>query len=186
MKQYIRCKACGYIMEAGKVGDLCPACGVPAKAFEPYKETISEQRKRILDLHIHPIVVHLAQAIAPMLLVLAAALAIIGEGPLRTALLAATRVLAAFLPFAVVLAFAAGLIDGRLRFRKVTTPLLKRKILIGILFFAASLASAALALFTGIEGAIVAPFILVQVLSLAAAVILGYSGFGLVFSRFPG
>jgi hypothetical protein len=186
MKQYVRCKACGYIMEASKVGELCPACGVPSKAFEPYEERISEERKRILDLHIHPIVVHLAQALAPLLVVLAAALALLGEGSLKAALLDTARVLAAFLPVAVVLAFAAGLIDGNLRFHKVTTPLLVRKMIAGALFFVVSLAAAALALFTGLEAATLAAFAFLELLSLAAAVTLGHWGFGLLSSRFPG
>jgi hypothetical protein len=186
MKEYVRCKACGYIMEASRLKDVCPACGVPAKVFEPYKETISEDRKRILDLHIHPIVVHLAQGFAPTLVVLAAALAVIGEGGLRSAILDTTRVLAALLPAAVVLAFAAGIFDGNLRFHKVTTPLLVRKMIFGALFFAASLAGAALALFTGLDGSTIAPFAILEILSLVAAVLLGNWGFGLLSSRFPG
>ena len=35
MKKYVRCKACGYIMEEGKVGDRCPACGAPRAALVP-------------------------------------------------------------------------------------------------------------------------------------------------------
>ena len=152
MKQYVRCKACGYIMEADKVGKLCPACGVPAKAFEPYEERISEKRKRVLDLHIHPIVVHLAQGLAPLIVLFAIVLAILGEGALKTTLVQATRVLAAFLPLSVILAFAAGLIDGNLRFHKVTTPLLVKKMIFGALFFVLSLGAAALALFVGLDG----------------------------------
>jgi len=187
MKQYLRCKACGYIMEASKLGDVCPACGVPSKAFEPYEEKISEGRKRMLDMHMHPIVVHLAQAIVPMLLALSAALLVLGEGRLKTALLHTTLVLASFLPFTVLMAFAAGLFDGKLRFRKVTTPLLLRKIVVGSVFFAASVGGAALAFFAGLHApAIIAAFGFIQVVSLGAAVILGYSGFGLLSSKLPG
>ena len=187
MKEYVRCKACGYIMEASKLKDLCPACGVPAKVFEPYTETISEERKRILDLHIHPIVIHLAQAFSPVLVVFAAALAIVtGESVFRTSLLDATRVLAVLLPPAVVLAFAAGVFDGNLRFHKATTPLLIRKMIVGALFFAFSLAAAALALFTALDSATLLPFAVLELLSLASAVLLGNWGFGLLSSRFPG
>jgi hypothetical protein len=187
MKEYVRCKACGYIMEASKLKDVCPACGVPAKVFEPYKETISEERKRILDFHLHPIVVHLAQGFAPVLVVFAAALAIFsGESAFRSLLLDATRVLAALLPPAVILAFAAGLFDGNLRFHKVTTPLLVRKMIFGALFFAFSLAGCAMAVLTGLDGSTLAAFAFFEVLSLAAAVLLGNWGFGLLSSRFPG
>jgi hypothetical protein len=186
MRQYVVCKACGYIMEARKLGELCPACGVPAKAFEPYTERISEKRKRILDLHIHPIVVHLPQAITPMLILLALALAFLAEGRVRTALLDTTRVLSVFLPFSVVLAFAAGVYDGTLRFHKVTTPLLIRKMAVGAIFLAASLAAGFLALYTDLDALAVALFALIQLVALVAAVILGYTGFGLLSSRFPG
>jgi hypothetical protein len=187
MKQFVQCKACGYIMEASKVGALCPACGVPAKAFEPYTERISEERKRILDLHIHPIVVHLAQAIVPMLLFLVAVLFVVGEGRLREAIRDTAMVLAAFLPFAVILAFAAGLFDGRLRFHKVTTPLLRLKMLVGFLFFAASVGGALIAVLTGLDAsAQLAAFAAIQLGALGAAVFLGQAGFSLLSSRFPG
>ncbi len=186
MKDYVRCKACGYIMEASKLGELCPACGVSAKVFEPYKENISEKRKRILDLHIHPIVVHLPQAIVPMLIVLAAAMLFLVEGRVRTALLDTTRVLSIFLPFSVVLAFAAGIYDGKLRFRKVTTPLLIRKMIVGSLFLVATLGAGFLSLYTDLDGLAMAGFAILQVFSLGAAVVLGMAGFGLLSSRFPG
>ncbi len=187
MKQYVRCKACGYIMEADKVRDVCPACGVPAKAFEPYEEKISEKRKKVLDLHIHPIVVHLSQAMAPMLVVFAAALALLGEGIVKTALLQTSLVLAVCLPLSVILSVAAGLYDGNLRFRKVTTPLLVRKIFVGSAFFVVSTLAAILALFSGLASPLaLSGFAVLEIASLVAAVLLGNMGFGLLFSRFPG
>ena len=38
MANLIRCKACGYVTREGKIKDVCPACGVPAKMFEPYTD----------------------------------------------------------------------------------------------------------------------------------------------------
>ncbi len=186
MKEYMRCKSCGYIMEARRVGKVCPACGVPAKMFEPYAEKVSAKRKRILDLHIHPIVVHLPQAFAALLIVLAAALAIFGESAFRTVLFDTTRLLAALLPLSVVAAFAAGLLDGKTRFRRVTTPILVRKMVTGALFFATSFAAAALALFTPLDMTTIAAFAFLELLSFVAAVLLGYWGFGLIFASFPG
>ena len=49
-------------MEAGKLGDVCPACGLPRKVFEPYRERVSINRLRLLNLDLHPIVIHLSQA----------------------------------------------------------------------------------------------------------------------------
>jgi rubredoxin len=186
MKQYVKCKACGYIMEASKVKTLCPACGVPAKLFEPYEERIDEKRKRLLDLHIHPIIVHIPQAFSATLVVLAAGLAILSDGSLRTVLFNSTQFLAILLPFAVAASFAAGALDGKTRFRKLTTPLLVRKMVIGAIFFAASLAAAALALFTPLISPSLAPFAILELFSLLCAIRLGYLGFGLLSSRFPG
>ena len=58
--------------ELHKVG-VCPACGMPAGAFEPYRERVSDYRKLILDLDIHPIAIHLSQTfvgLAPLLIIL--------------------------------------------------------------------------------------------------------------------
>ncbi len=49
-------------MEAGKLGDVCPACGLPRKVFEPYRERVSINRLRLLNLDMHPIAIHLSQA----------------------------------------------------------------------------------------------------------------------------
>ena len=48
MANLIRCKACGYVTCEGKIKDVCPACGVPAKMFEPYTDPVSEKRRRFL------------------------------------------------------------------------------------------------------------------------------------------
>jgi rubredoxin/small-conductance mechanosensitive channel len=187
MKTYVKCKACGYIMEAGKVGDKCPACGVPAKQFEPWEEKLSPSRKRILDLHIHPVIVHMPQAFAAFLVVIAAALAIFGEGEPRASLLGCARVLGAMLPLTVIAAMAAGIFDGKVRFRRVNTPLLIRKMIFGALFFAMSFAAAFLALFTGLENTTtLLPFAVLEALSLFCGALLGIWGSGLMNAKFPG
>ena len=187
MRTYVRCKACGYIMETGRLKERCPACGVPAKQFEPYEEKVSEKRKRILDLHIHPVIVHLPQAFSAFLVVLAAVLALLGEGDLRRTFLSCARVLAGVLPLSVVAAFAAGLLDGKIRFRRVTTPILVRKMVTGALFFATSFAAAFLALFTGLDGASgLLPFAVLSLLSLGTASLLGVWGSSLMNAKFPG
>ena len=94
--------------------------------------------------------------------------------------------LGAFLPIAVIAAFVAGIIDGNLRFHKVTTPLLIRKMVFGALFFRDLAGGPALALFTGLDATTLAPFAVLEILSLVAAVLLGTWGFGLLSSRFPG
>ena len=70
MANLIRCKACGFVTDQGKIKDVCPACGVPAKMFEPYTHPVSLKRRRILDLHTHPVMVHFPQAFALTLFLL--------------------------------------------------------------------------------------------------------------------
>ena len=73
MKELVRCRPCGFVMEADKLGDVCPACGLPRKVFEPYRERVSRNRLRLLNLDLHPIVIHLSQALViaiPLLVIL--------------------------------------------------------------------------------------------------------------------
>jgi rubredoxin len=44
MKELVRCRPCGFVMDADKLGDVCPACGLPRKVFEPYRERVSLNR----------------------------------------------------------------------------------------------------------------------------------------------
>jgi rubredoxin len=60
MKELIRCKACGYVMEADKLKDVCPACGMSSRVFEPYRERVALNRLFILSLDLHPIAIHLS------------------------------------------------------------------------------------------------------------------------------
>jgi rubredoxin len=133
MKNLIRCKACGYIIEANKLGDRCPACGVPKTGFEPYADNVSSSRRRILNLFLHPISVHFPQAFAVLLVFLHVA-TLLPHGILRNTMFSGIKVLAFFLPFSVIAAFFTGLVDGKLRFKKLSPPHLKRKIFVGTLF----------------------------------------------------
>jgi rubredoxin len=186
MANLIRCKACGYITEEGKIKDVCPACGVPAKMFEPYTDPLSEKRRRILDLHIHPIIVHFPQAFAFTLFVLAV-LSFVAPPQINEALHYTIQVISSALPFFLILALLTGLIDGKTRFRKVTTPFLKKKIIIGLIFFITSIALVVVA-FTQQLSAIsaMALFIFLTIMALGCAVSLGLIGGRLVDAKLPG
>jgi hypothetical protein len=186
MSTLVRCKACGYIMEAALLGELCPACGVPAKQFEPHDDHVKESRRRLMDLHIHPVIVHAPQAFALALLVLTPLIAFVG-GELRTLFVHTAVVLGTALPFTVLAAFLSGLFDAKLRFRKTTAPLLQRKKLLGILFFVTSLGVAALVLWTPLDSGLwLGLFGLASALSLAAGAVLGLLGTPLLVAKFPG
>lgn len=186
MANLIRCKACGYVTKEGKVKDICPACGVPAKMFAPYTDPVSENRRLILDLHAHPIMVHFPEAFSITLFLLAA-LSYFAPGAIKEALFVSIQVISLPLPFFVILAIITGLFDGKIRFRKVTTPLLKKKIIIGLLFLIISIALAFVAFSGGLS---ISPmreyFVLLSIVAVACGAGLGLLGGHLMDAKFPG
>ena len=186
MTKLIRCKACGYITEEGKIKDVCPACGVPAKMFEPYTDPLSEKRRRMLDLHIHPIVVHFPQAFALTLFGLAFLFFVVPP-PIQNAFYYTMLVISFFLPFVVVLSFLTGLFDAKTRFRKMTTPFLKKKIIIGLIFFITSIALVAVAFTQQLSAiSVMALFTFLTIMAVGCAVSLGLIGGRLADAKFPG
>lgn len=186
MKELVRCKSCGFIMEKGKLHGKCPACGVSDKMFEPYSEKIAPLRKFILSLDIHPVLVHFPQAFTATVLLLSL-LAMVVQGRIREQIVCADEVLGIALPFTVLLAFCAGLLDGKTRFRRVTTPLLVRKMVFGSLFFLLSCAIFAAILAMSLDT--LSALLSIAVLSLVAlgcAAYLGMMGVSLLNSKFPG
>jgi O-antigen/teichoic acid export membrane protein len=97
------------------------------------------------------------------------------------------QVISFFLPLVVVLSFLTGLFDGKTRFRKVTTPFLKKKIIIGLIFFITSIALVVVA-FTQQLSAIsaMALFTFLTIMAVVCAVSLGLIGGRLVDAKFPG
>jgi uncharacterized membrane protein len=185
MNNFIKCKACGYVMKAGKVKDVCPACGVPAKAFEPYKDPLSEKRSRLLELHLHPILVHFPQSFAsliPFLLVCGWLL----PGPFRNELLTAASVLIYLLPLTIIPAILAGFVDGKTRFKSVKTQILIKKIILGIVLFAFTIVVAAIVFLGGITDSTFPWLLLLSVVCTAFAVLLGNLGGTIVEAKLPG
>jgi peptidoglycan/LPS O-acetylase OafA/YrhL len=134
MAQLVRCKSCGYITRQSRVGDVCPACGVPAKNMLAYTDPVSAKRRRILTLDIHPVVDHFCEAFSVATLVLAVAGLFI-RGRLDSYLFDTLITLSFFTPLGVIASFATGMLDGKVRFRRVTTPILIKKMAFGASFF---------------------------------------------------
>jgi uncharacterized membrane protein len=173
-------------MEKSKLKDRCPACGVAAKMFLPYTDPVSEKRRAILSLDLHPILVHFPQAFSTSLLVLSLAEFFL-RGEFREKAADAFLVVTVVLPFTVILAFFAGMLDGKTRFRKVRTPILIRKMVTGGSLFLLSCALAALVL--------ASPSITNQVAVFAAILsagcfvctnLLGAWGSSIMNAKFPG
>ena len=67
MPEFVRCKPCGYVSRKGTLRRVCPACGAALSAFEPYEDRVSAARRFILNLDLHPILVHAPQTFATFL-----------------------------------------------------------------------------------------------------------------------
>lgn len=131
MKELVRCKACGFVMEAGKLKDVCPACGLSAKVFEPYRERVALNRLFVLSLDLHPIAIHLSQTFVFLIpaLILFTTLSPETKPDLFGNVL--TFSFYAF-PLTLFAAVVTGIIDGLFRFKSLTPPLLKLKIVFSI------------------------------------------------------
>lgn len=128
MKELVRCRACGYVMEAGKVKDVCPACGISSKVFEPYREKVALNRLFVLSLDLHPITIHLSQTfviLIPLLLLITRFIPDFNNELLSPVLIFSIYVF----PFTLVAATCTGIIDGLYRFKTLTPPMLKLKII---------------------------------------------------------
>jgi rubredoxin len=189
MKEMVRCKACGFVLEKGSLGEVCPACGVKKEMFEPWADKVGAARRLWLDLHLHPIVVHIPQTLAVFLLLLAAAYPLVPETVQTTYFWPMIQAMAWLFPLSVLGGLVSGLVDGKVRYRKLSAPLLMRKSLVGSLFLTASLAEAALVTFGTFGPGSVgnwSAFLAAAVVSLASAAVLGKWGAALFIGAMPG
>jgi rubredoxin len=139
MKELVRCRPCGFVMEADKLGDVCPACGLPRKVFEPYREKVSANRLFFLNLDLHPSAIHLSQALVIAIPILALLINLFTEfyhDILKDVLIFSI----ALFPFTLILAFLTGIADGLTRFKTLKTPLLNVKFIAGIVIIVFSVA----------------------------------------------
>jgi rubredoxin len=185
MKDFVKCKACNYIMEKEKLKDVCPACGVPEKLFEDYKYNISFKRYFIMmELDLHPILLHFPQAISvfiPFFIILS----VILDASMGIKLLYSAEIMAYLFPFTVAAAYITGLFDAKNRFKKLTNPALKTKIIYGAVLFMVSLVIPVLVLSMGIKES--AMYIAaLSVVCIALQVILARIGIKLMFAFLPG
>jgi uncharacterized membrane protein len=186
MAEMLRCKSCGYVIEAGRVGEVCPACGVPRRMMESWKDPVSDRRRLYLWLDVHPIVDHFSISFSAAAFVLSLVVLFFPD-LFRQTVTDIIRGFLGVLPLAVAASFFTGIFDARVRFRKSTTPMLNSKKLYGLALFLLSTAAAAIAFTVG-------PYTpwarLVDAVLLAAGVVcavrLGRIGQGLLQAIFPG
>jgi rubredoxin len=139
MKELVRCRPCGFVIEADKLGDVCPACGMPRKVFEPYRERVSRNRLILLNFDLHPIAIHLSQALVMAIPILAIATNIFKH--FQPEILKNVLLFSVFIfPFTLILAIITGIIDGLTRFKTLATPILRVKIIFSLIILALSIA----------------------------------------------
>ena len=139
MKELVRCRPCGFVIEADKLGDVCPACGMPRKVFEPYRERVSRNRLVLLNFDLHPIAIHLSQALViaiPLMTVITNLFKQFQPEILKNVLIFSVFVF----PFTLILAIITGVIDGLTRFKTLATPILRVKIIFSLIILTISIA----------------------------------------------
>ena len=144
MKELVRCKPCGYVMEAGKLKDVCPACGMPAKAFEPYRERVALNRLFVLSLDMHPIAIHLSQTFVILIPLMLFSTMLFPDFN-RDIFTSVLKFSIYIFPLTLIAAIITGVIDGLFRFKTLTPPILRLKIILssvivvlaGTMFFVA-------------------------------------------------
>jgi len=185
MKNYVRCKVCGFIGEEKEMKDFCPACGVPKAAFESYKYNISDKRLNVLSFHLHPILVHFPQSIAFLSLVFII-IAFSVKGTVSGHLIIIEKLLSTLLPVSAVIAFAAGVFDAKTRFKKKFGPRLKQKIILGSVFLILSSACAVLIHFEMFSLGGKISIIVLSFVCFACSGLLGKLGGTLLEAKLPG
>ncbi|HUI69442.1 MAG TPA: hypothetical protein VL354_02905 [Spirochaetia bacterium] len=186
MPELLRCKSCGYVVEAGRVGDVCPACGVPRKMMEPWKDPLSARRRFLLGLDVHPIFDHFSVSFATCACLVALCV-LVAPGFVGQPTVDVMRVFVGVLPLAVIASYVSGLYDGKLRFRRTTTPVLRLKKLVGILFFVFASAAAVLTFALDLHEAWVrAVNFVLEAAAVGCAFVLGRTGKDLLNAFFPG
>jgi hypothetical protein len=139
MKELVRCRPCGFVIEADKLGDVCPACGMPRKVFEPYRERVSRNRLILLNFDLHPIAIHLSQALViaiPILTIITGFFKQFYPEVLNNVLLFSMVIF----PFTLIIAIITGVIDGLTRFKTLATPILRVKIIFSLIILTLSVA----------------------------------------------
>jgi uncharacterized membrane protein len=182
----VRCRVCSFVTAERKLGDRCPACGAPRAVFEPYTDRISPRRRKLLDLHLHLIIIHFPQAFSVAVLALAFT-PLIFKGPAEELLDATLKILALALPAAAAVALAAGVLDGRIRFKQIRrSPILKRKLVLAALLLVCSAGTAAVLWLGGTPGRANVAVIILAVLAFFCSFGLGLLGNKVANSEMPG
>jgi len=171
-------------MDKDDAPDICPACGVPKKVFEDYKYNITPGRKLIMDLNLHPIMLHSPQAITA-LIPFFGILSLITNASYGIKFLYTVEIIAYLLPLSVLAALLTGIIDGKNRFKKLAAPALKKKIILASILLLLTTAMPYLVFTMGIKEALF-PLIGLSFTAMAIEAVLSKIGIKLILAYLPG
>jgi hypothetical protein len=168
-------------MEADKLKDVCPACGLSSKVFEPYRERVALNRLLVLSLDLHPITIHLSQTfvfLIPFLLI------IIHVFPsLNNQLFTSVLIFSIYaFPLTLIAAITTGIIDGLYRFKSLNPPFLRMKIMLS----SAIIISAIIMFMIASDGNLGIPTFIISLVCLYFALRLGLLGKKLLNVILPG
>jgi uncharacterized membrane protein len=132
--KYKICRLCGLVLKNSKISGQCPACGAPEKSFIQYELKIEEKRLKILHLDLHPISTHFSIGYMISIFIIFFLSLIreeifgieLGHGALLDFFVFIE-------PLCTIFTLIVGIIDGKLRYKKLNTQFLKMKIILGIL-----------------------------------------------------
>lgn len=181
MKELVRCRPCGFVIEADKLGDVCPACGLPRKVFEPYREKVSRNRLMLLGIDMHPIAIHLSQTFVILIPVLIFFTKVFPDFYFEMFSNVLQFSIIVF-PFSLIIAILTGIVDGLTRFKSLKPPLLRIK----IIFSAIILIVAFTQLFISKTDNFGIITTILSLISLACAIRLGLWGKKLIDVILPG
>ena len=174
--QYITCRVCGYIETADKADQPCPACGFPKTVWAEYTpRKLNPTRKRLLDLHLHPIAVHFPIAGSAMTVGLPI-LGLIVPYSLAFRLFDFTMLVCLVMPLLVLIGGISGYIGGKLRYKTTTAPVMKFKIYLSIVYFVLTLIQAYVAYSYNVTASNALIIAFIGALASLCAAILGKKG----------
>ena len=168
-------------MEAGKLKDVCPACGLSSKVFEPYRERVAINRLFVLSLDLHPIAIHLSQT---FVFLIPALIIFTGLFPgVKYELFSHVLQFSLYaFPLTLIAAISTGILDGLMRFKSLAPPLLRLK----IIFSTSIIILAATMFFVAKDGNIGITVLILSIGCLFFAVRLGLLGKKLLNVILPG
>lgn len=129
MNKLYKCKVCGFVTKRKALPELCPACGFKGKIFEEFEPTISAKRRKALGLHAHSAIVHFPIAVVTYIFAVNFFI-LVKIIPWHSEFGASLKAMVWLLPFVALFGVLSGLYDGKMRFKKINTPLLKKKIVL--------------------------------------------------------